>query len=281
MLRFLKHPYPIVDASKRMVTRIAVVVFLFVFLFISVFKPFNIEQAVTIGLVPAALMFAVFSSAFYLLYVKLTMRLFATWITDENWNVGKELLYINSFLFLLCIGNTILRNSIAPTPERSFWENVFDDLFYTYSIALFPIAAIITIRYINDLKVKRKILVPDNKKEETEELIEIRSQTGNNDIVFRPDEVLFLKSEGNYVEFYLNQGEKIERIVRRNTLGFIQEQVVDYSEFFRSHRQYIVNTSKIIEVKGNAQGYKLRLDGVEELIPVSRKKVGDFKQRYV
>lgn len=280
MLKFLRHPYPIVDASKRMVTLIAVIVFSFVFLFISVFKPFNIEQAVTVGVVPAALMFAAFSSGFYLLYVKLTMRLFASWIRDENWNVGKELLYINSFLILLCIGNTVLRSSIAPTPERSFWENVLDDLFYTYSIALFPIAAIITIRYINDLKDKRETLVPDGAEEVAEEFIEIRSQTGNNDIMFRPNEILFLKSEGNYVEFYLNQGEKVERIVRRNTLGFIQEQVVDYDEFFRSHRQYIVNTSKIVEVKGNAQGYKLRLDGVEDLIPVSRNNVEDFKRRY-
>jgi DNA-binding LytR/AlgR family response regulator len=38
----------------------------------------------------------------------------------------------------------------------------------------------------------------------------------------------------------------------------------------RCHRSYIINESKIVSVRGNAQGLKLSLSNVEEEVPVSR-----------
>ena len=57
------------------------------------------------------------------------------------------------------------------------------------------------------------------------------------------------------------------------------ETVYPYAVFFRCHRAYIVNLDKIEQVEGNAQGYKLKLQGTEDLIPVSRNLNSEFSDR--
>jgi hypothetical protein len=41
-------------------------------------------------------------------------------------------------------------------------------------------------------------------------------------------------------------------------------------QFYRCHRTCLVNLYRVYKVSGNAQGYKLHVEGVEELSPVSR-----------
>jgi DNA-binding LytR/AlgR family response regulator len=43
-----------------------------------------------------------------------------------------------------------------------------------------------------------------------------------------------------------------------------------YNYFYRCHRSYLVNLNYIRHISGNATGYKLHLEGVNDLIPVSR-----------
>jgi DNA-binding LytR/AlgR family response regulator len=50
----------------------------------------------------------------------------------------------------------------------------------------------------------------------------------------------------------------------------VEEALAPYPQFFRCHRAYIVNLAAVEHVSGNAQGYKLHLKDVAELIPVSR-----------
>jgi DNA-binding LytR/AlgR family response regulator len=57
------------------------------------------------------------------------------------------------------------------------------------------------------------------------------------------------------------------------------EIVNPYSSFFRCHRAFIVNLDKIEQVEGNAQGYKIKLQGAENLIPVSRNLNREFSDR--
>jgi DNA-binding LytR/AlgR family response regulator len=65
----------------------------------------------------------------------------------------------------------------------------------------------------------------------------------------------------------------------RNTISAIEEQLKTHHPLiFRCHRGYMVNIRKILSVSGNAQGFKLFLEGVTETIPVSRSYVPEFRE---
>lgn len=50
----------------------------------------------------------------------------------------------------------------------------------------------------------------------------------------------------------------------------MEENLAEFPEFYRCHRTYIVNLQKVKHISGNAQGYKLHLENIDTLIPVSR-----------
>jgi DNA-binding LytR/AlgR family response regulator len=58
----------------------------------------------------------------------------------------------------------------------------------------------------------------------------------------------------------------------------MEEKLCSGHDFFRCHRTYIVNTSKIADVSGNAQGLKLEIEKTEFKIPVSRSQIPEFKK---
>ena len=58
-----------------------------------------------------------------------------------------------------------------------------------------------------------------------------------------------------------------------------EETTLPFSGLFRCHRAFIINLDKVTHVEGNAQGYKLRIQDYEELIPVSRNLSAEFSDR--
>ncbi len=65
----------------------------------------------------------------------------------------------------------------------------------------------------------------------------------------------------------------------RSTLKRAEEILITHPNFFKCHRAFIVNLDKVVHVEGNAQGYKIKLDGYDELIPVSRNLNGEFSDK--
>jgi DNA-binding LytR/AlgR family response regulator len=61
------------------------------------------------------------------------------------------------------------------------------------------------------------------------------------------------------------------------TLSRFEKQIADSTlNVMKTHRSYVVNLDAIEDVKGNAQGFLLKLYGAEELVPVSRNNINDF-----
>ena len=95
---------------------------------------------------------------------------------------------------------------------------------------------------------------------------------------FKDDSLLFISSEGNYVNIVV-KNKKIERILIRNSLTNIEKQLRNYPLFCRCHRAYIVNLNKIKSATGNAQGLKLTLKDLDDSIPVARSYSKEFRKR--
>lgn len=109
------------------------------------------------------------------------------------------------------------------------------------------------------------------------DVITLRPQA---DEVYRVDvdNILYAVSEKNYVRVVEDEGHQTQDIVIRSTLSALQESLSHYPFLLRCHRAFIVNTKRIKTIRGNAQGYKLLLEGSNELVPVSRKYTHHFKQ---
>jgi hypothetical protein len=111
-----------------------------------------------------------------------------------------------------------------------------------------------------------------------EETMEIKAQNDKESYRFSLESLLYLNARENYVAVHFKK-EKCERTLIRNTISDIQDQLKKlHPLIFRCHRGYMVNIRKIRSVTGNAQGFKLSLEGVSEPIPVSRRYVPDFRE---
>ncbi|MGD1848832.1 MAG: LytR/AlgR family response regulator transcription factor [Salibacteraceae bacterium] len=86
-----------------------------------------------------------------------------------------------------------------------------------------------------------------------------------------PNEVLYIKAEGNYSTLYLEQAERLT--VTRLLKEFQNE--LPAPDFVRVHNSYLVNTARIREYR-KAEGGHLIMENEAE-IPISRKYQGALK----
>lgn len=82
------------------------------------------------------------------------------------------------------------------------------------------------------------------------------------------DKIRYIRSDGDYVHIYLEDNH----YYLRQTLKYWHELLPEKS-FFRVHKSYLINLSKIDEIVGNI----IKLS--EEEIPIGRNYKNDFLQR--
>ncbi|WP_170837022.1 LytR/AlgR family response regulator transcription factor [Aquimarina amphilecti] len=111
-----------------------------------------------------------------------------------------------------------------------------------------------------DLSYNRKVLLKSSLKKESFLVVLAK--------------VIYVKSEDNYVNIYYEEDQEIKKKVMRNTLSSVFGQL---ESMIRVHRSYIINPSYISSLEGNAQNGKVRLDNIEEVIPVSKTYFDEVK----
>jgi len=86
-------------------------------------------------------------------------------------------------------------------------------------------------------------------------------------------DILFIEAMQNYVLIHSKNSNKQ---TLRNTLIKLENELTPHN-IIRCHRSYLVNINAIKSVSGNAQGLKLQLKNVEQIVPVSRKYIPKIK----
>lgn len=86
--------------------------------------------------------------------------------------------------------------------------------------------------------------------------------------VVTPDEVLFCESDGNYTLFCLSDGRKI--LVSKTLREF--EEFLKHAGFFRVHKSYLVNLSRIIRLDKSEGGFLIMSNGDKIPVGASRKE---------
>jgi len=81
------------------------------------------------------------------------------------------------------------------------------------------------------------------------------------------------------VTFYIREGHAVQKKLKRISISDLETQLSGIPSVIRTHRSYLINLRHIHRISGNAQGYKLELNGVDEAVAVSRKMIPHFEAR--
>lgn len=138
---------------------------------------------------------------------------------------------------------------------------------------------------INNIALKQIDTIFSVAEEETKAIFRRRSSlltlTGDNQndrLEIPHKSLLAVQALDNYVNIFWEQNGNLQATMLRNTLTNINEQLSDIPCMYRSHRGWLVNTKRVMQVEGNAQGLKLSVDLLPQPVPVSRGNIPGYRQ---
>lgn len=254
VLIYIKRPFNLQSfLSNKLI--LSVTYGLFIFSFLALFKPFQLDllkeyflgYAITI-----AILYTIVPLFFFTLINK---------VKPKKWTIGNIILLYLIFTFIL---------SLVTWVASGIYKDVFHYLkklpfflFYEYTMFVSLVSTPLFIIYndkINQFKTKKKkkpiTLFSENKKE----FLNINI-----------DELIYISVSGNYTSFYVIIDDKIKELILRNTLSNIYNQTKQHPHIFKCHKSYIINTHFMNNIYGNTKGFLIKMDNIDFNIPVSRK----------
>lgn len=278
--KYLSQPAPVNEKPWLSVLLcVAIVIFI-----LAIFEPFNFRLN-SLGqvwvLVGFALLTMLVTSMAFVLFPKIFKRFY----NPDKWTTGKSLLNNVFFLIIMGIGVVCYDYFIVMKQLPEYFPMGFlVDLFAALTIGIVPLSIITIITQNNALKrnlnsskdinqiLSERIKISPIK----EDLITLNKSTKES-ISIRPEDILYMESEGNYVNVHYRQDEKVTYKQIRSTIKQMEETLQNHPMFIRCHRAFIVNINYISNAEGNAQGYQLTLSNVPLEIPVSRTYLKNIK----
>jgi hypothetical protein len=253
----------------------------FCIFFVIIYKPLQTHESrfFSYNLTVAVYCFIVTIPLYGLLTILKSIKFFSD---PEDWTVLKELLSV--VISLIGMGIAVYFSGFLLEPLIQRWNLVtfFDSLLSAFLIFVVPLSffSIINYRYllVSDILKQFNNEVYLKSSGASEELIRIESQLKKEELNFYPNQFIYAESDGNYTAFYLKLDNQIRRKIIRNSISNIEQQLSAIPFLFRTHRAFIVNLKMIDSQKGNTLGYRLKLSGIDNEIPVSRQKTRDFDE---
>lgn len=256
---------------------------LFVTFFMIIFQPFGL---VNIPDKYKILVFAGYGLISFLVLVINLLIIRKTFIV-ENWKVIKELFWNLWIIFSIGFANFIFTTSLFEFNTPAIKSFIHLEL-YTLAIGVFPVLIITLLRYqylnaLNTLTAKKigssLPWLPELAVSKTSDpVVTIKSENGKDNLEINPHSLAYIESKGNYVYIIFSDKDFIQKKMIRTTLSSVLRYFSDFSLIVQCHRSYIVNRNMVLQVKGNAQGLKLKLKNVNRDIPVSRSFIKIFSE---
>lgn len=271
MKKFLNRPYSFNDDLKynlRLSTGISIGMFMF-FLF---FQPLDLKNA---DLNNRLVIIAGFGFiTFFILGLNLIFLpfVFPKFFQTGKWNLIRDII-LNAWIWILI--------SIAYTFYARYVgliEITYDSMFKLLLLGLAPVAILVVgnqnkilKRYLqNALELIKKLDQEEKEEEGPEAEFTFESDNKSESLKVDLNTVALIKSANNYIEIFWKKDDEVHKKLIRNTLTKIEDQLKSFPNFIRCHRTALINKSYVLKLVGGSQGLHVRLDGFDELIPVSR-----------
>ena len=298
LLNLLRSPYPALISRWKAVVYPSLIVFLILYLF----QPFGISHIAAHKL--WILMGYGFVSSFVLaVFFYLLPTLFPHYYKEETWILGRSM--FNTLLICLSIGLCNAVYSILIFQYKFNWLLFVVSFFWVIILAPFPIVFLsllnrnlILARNLREATKLNSLLSEepeisasgvtnshshgyDEKTEDSESKDNsLISFTGGTKESFQVNasDLLYVEAEGNYVRIAYHIGDKIHQKLLRGTMKQAEDAVSACLAIIRCHRAFLVNTSAVVKVEGNMQGYRLHLKMGNAEVPVSRAYAKDLRK---
>ena len=284
IIHFLKKPYPVsFNWSDNLLK--AILFGLFIGLFLWYFKPFGFSRIPTVSLVCA--IFGAITTTCILIGSVIIPQSLPRLLDEEHWTVGKEILHSFSITAFIGFSNGLYVINVFEIPPSRMPSILWDLQIATFTVGFLPVA--ISVLYEQNKLLKKNLQkaatlnqqlvhqpksfqdTSDLSTTDLDERIDFHSENGKLEISTLPQNILFCKSGGNYIELHFLEEGTATMVLFRNTMKAV-EQLLNSDHFFRCHRSYLVNITHIESFNGNARGYEIHLRNSTHIIPVSRSK---------
>ncbi len=252
---------------------------LFIFLFLILYKPLNVRASLNNNLIVTMFMYQLFTSVLVFASAIIIKRT-SCFSKDKRWTFSKELKSVFIILAVSGISIYFLGFLFEEPANRWNFSTFFDAFFRAILIGIIPLMflTLSNVRHLYVTEVVQEFKTDGHipHQETQEDQIHIISQLKKEELNFYPHQFIYAESEGNYVVFHLHESEKQKKVVIRNSISNIEQQLSGIPFLTRTHRAFIVNLKKVISKKGNSLGYRLKFSGTDDEIPVSRQNTQTF-----
>ncbi len=275
----LNKPYPILLNKWKL----TIYVSLFISFFLSVFQPFGLQFVKIDNKTIILIGYGMVTLLILLVDLFLIPLVFRKSFHEENWTVWKQIGWLTFIILTISIGNyvySIIFSIFQWVGLRGFL--IF--ILFTLPIAIIPIIVITFITQNIYLKRNLKLSAQINegikeKVSDNDNSVLISFKSGLQNYSFPFSSILFLESEGNYVQIYYIENEQIKTQLIRNTLKNISTEIHE-KKLFKCHRAFMVNINNVEKVKGNSHGISITLKQISKQIPVSRSNTKAFTELF-
>ncbi len=274
MWSFLNTPFPAAGFCARSFRNYALVG-LFVALFLIVFQPFDINLWLTPHKTAKLIGFGLVSFVVPLIYSAAITVLFPNMIASEAWTVGREILSIILVMLLIAAGNLYYSHVLGIA--RLSWNGFFNALLPVLLLGVFPVTFLVMARQkqlqsrhqAKAVEVNDRIGARGAAAGASDEELVLQAENGKDHLRLPAADLLYIESADNYSNIvFLRQGVVCRHLLRSSLWRLETQLQPDF--ILRCHRTYIVNLRQVQSTEGNAAGYRLKISGLDTVLPVSR-----------
>lgn len=249
----------------------------FVFVFMGLYKPFNIlrpeilnQQIFYYGLLT-------FLGSLFWLY--LFKAVFKEYYDTDNGTVGKFFIYMLSLTLFLSLQIFLFNKFYLFSSEQYGFKDALRVIRNSALIAIFPagiLYGILRTRFLKENLILHNIPIY---RESKEKRITYLVQTDTSEkIEIDPENFLYAEADNNYARIYSIEDGQVESKIYRITLKNLEEQLPS-DRFLRVHRSYLIEKRRGDGLSGNTKaGFALKIKFIDRSIPVSRKHLEEVRE---
>jgi len=246
-----------------------------VFLFILFFQPFPLEALDYNSRLLYVLGFGLVVFMASLMALIVLPAILPKWFdAKKEWENGPPFLLS---LFMLVLLVTAFLFYIRWVGKASLSVYI---MFKALLVSLMPVAVLVFMykhrameREIDMVQDENLTLMSKLRRYETstkEEEVDIYTENREKKLRIKIKDIIYIKSADNYIEFFLNRDNTMEKKLVRCTLKSIEMQLFKYRDLIRCHRTLIINREHIDKLVRSYSGYELKMKNCEDKLPVSR-----------
>jgi DNA-binding LytR/AlgR family response regulator len=157
-----------------------------------------------------------------------------------------------------------------------------ENLKHTFLVLMLPYFVGILLLYLQQqLQVVHELSLKVNKPSNLTESITINDENGKIAVNMPLRNIVYFKSEDNYILLYYKNENELKKELIRTTLKKLESEI-SQPNFVRIHRSYMINSQNLLSAVKTSRGYKVKMDAASQHhLPVSATYQRAFEEKVV